>query len=123
MDDLLLDFGKLNIPKDEKVEPPKLKTEDFGKIFEMALCLTYSIPFDGKFKYHLPDAEFLIPWLSKLKVYVTISEHVAKKGNRYDFTLQDGKFLSAKTNKNGNKVCPQVIGQPSRKKFIKFFDR
>ena len=30
-------------------------------------------------------------------------------------------YLSAKTNKKGNKGCPQVIGQPSIKKFSEHF--
>ena len=30
--------------------------------------------------------------------------------------------LSAKTTKKDGKVCPQVIGQPSKKKFCEFFN-
>jgi len=121
MDEVLLDFAKLNVDNDKKVEP-QLKTEDFGKIFEMAICLLYSIPFDGKFKYSITDSESLIQRLLRLKDHVVVTRHIAKRGNRYDFLLDhDDKYLSAKTNKNGAKVCPQVIGQPSQKKFKEFF--
>jgi hypothetical protein len=49
--------------------------------------------------------------------------HSAKNGSQYDFTgADDGVIrLSAKTTKKDGKVCPQVIGQPSRKKFCDFF--
>jgi hypothetical protein len=30
-----------------------LKTEDTGKMFEMAICLAYGIPYDGKYKYDM----------------------------------------------------------------------
>ena len=36
-----------------------LQTEDLGKIFEMAICILYGIPFDGKYKYSMDKAEKL----------------------------------------------------------------
>ena len=36
-----------------------LKTEDLGKIFEMAICLLYEIPFDGKYKYSMEESNII----------------------------------------------------------------
>jgi hypothetical protein len=50
--------------------------------------------------------------------------HVAKGGNKYDFDVigVEGLHLSAKSSKKDGKVCPQVIGQPSKKKFCSYFN-
>lgn len=104
----------------------KLKTEDLGKEFEMALCLLYETPYQGNFKYSMEKAEKLKVKLENLKkVFPYKLLHTAKNGSRYDFTgeeLQEIK-LSAKTTKNKSsfKICPQVIGQPTKKKFCEHF--
>lgn len=100
----------------------KVKTEDTGKIFEMAICLALNIPYDGPFKYDIEEAQRL-----KTKLinggFVNLSPnmiHTAKKGARYDFTCVSdiSKHLSAKTTKKGGgKVAPQIIGQGQPKKF------
>ena len=114
------------ISKIKKVEEVSTKnelvTEDTGKIFEMAICLAYGIPYDGKYKYSMELAEKLKPRLSKLVDLFPKCTHTAKKGSRYDFTsigLNDEvKHLSAKSTKKGvGKVAPQVIGQAQPKKF------
>lgn len=102
----------------------KVLTEDLGKIFEMAICLLYEIEYNGKYKYELEEAIVLKDKLHKLKDEFPFKiKHVAKNGNKYDFTcIDDDKIcLNAKTTKKNAKVCPQVIGQPSRKKFCEFF--
>jgi hypothetical protein len=102
----------------------KVLTEDLGKIFEMALCLCYDIPYDGNYKYSLEEAHSLKNKLSNLKnVFPYNLKHCASRGNKYDFECIDNKniHLSAKTTKKDGKVCPQVIGQPSHKKFCEFF--
>lgn len=106
------------------VQAPKVLTEDLGKIFEMAICLLYDIEYDGKYKYSLEEAHSIKDKLHKLKdVFPVQLKHIAKNGNKYDFvSADDDKInLSAKTTKKDAKVCPQVIGQPSRKKFCEFF--
>lgn len=104
----------------------KLLTEDLGKEFEMAICLLYETPYDGKFKYSLQKAEQLKNKIIGLKeIYPHKLIHTAKGGAKYDFTCLDSPEikLSAKTTKNKGtfKVCPQVIGQPSKKKFCEHF--
>ena len=107
----------------EKSTKPKVITEDLGKIFEMAICLVYGIPFIGKYKYAMEEAQELKEKIKKLRdVFPVQLQHTAKSGNRYDFGNADKtKYLSAKTTKKDGKVSPQVIGQPSRKKFCAFF--
>jgi hypothetical protein len=43
--------------------------------------------------------------------------YTGRNGNSADFKDENKKTYSLKSNKNGNKVCPQNIGQISRKKF------
>ena len=103
----------------------KVLTEDLGKIFEMAICLYYEIDYDGHYKYSLQEAQILKNKLGNLKsVFPYAIKHCAKGGSKYDFECIDDPtiHLSAKTTKKDGKVCPQVIGQPSRKKFCEFFD-
>jgi hypothetical protein len=103
----------------------KVLTEDLGKMFEMAICLNYDSPYDGTYKYSLAEAQSLKNRLSNLKkVFNYNLRHCASRGSKYDFECVDDPsiHLSAKTSKNKiGKVCPQVLGQPSRKKFCEFF--
>lgn len=104
--------------------PKQIITEDLGKIFEMAICLLYEIEYDGKYKYSLEEANTIKERIYKLKnIFPYKIKHIAKNGNKYDFVSLDNEHinLSAKTTKKDAKVCPQVIGQPSKKKFCEFF--
>lgn len=112
------------IVEEEIKTQKKVLTEDLGKIFEMAICSLYEIEYDGKYKYSLEEATIIKDKLHKLKVVFPFKiKHIAKNGNKYDFvSIDDDKInLSAKTTKKDAKVCPQVIGQPSKKKFCDFF--
>jgi hypothetical protein len=90
-----------------------VQTENTGKIFEMAICKTYNIPYVGKYKYGMEEPEILKNKLISLKNHFPQCIHTAGKHNRYDFTSIDGiNHLSAKTSKLRNgKVAPQCIGQ------------
>ena len=97
-----------------------LKTEDTGKMFEMAICLLYGIPYNGKYKYNMEIPEQLKPRLSKLVDLFPMCKHTAKNGARYDYTAlsNESLHLSAKTSKRYvGKVAPQVVGQSRPKKF------
>ena len=107
-------------PKEDAIVEMTLKTEDTGKIFEMAICLAFNTPYDGKYKYGMEIAEKLKIRLSKLTDMFPPCRHTAKKGARYDFTCltDESKHLSAKSTKKGvGKVAPQVIGQSQPQKF------
>lgn len=104
--------------------PKKVITEDLGKQFEMAICLEYDTKYDGNYKYRMEEAYTIKERIYKLKeVFPYNIAHIAKNGNKYDFVSvgDDPIYLSAKTTKKDGKVCPQVIGQPSKKKFCEFF--
>ena len=97
-----------------------LKTEDTGKIFEMAICLALNIPFNGHYKYSIADAQHLQTRLGNLHLLLPPLLHTANKGARYDYTgtLDTNIHLSAKTTKKGGgKVAPQVLGQGQPTKF------
>lgn len=124
---ILVDDDIQNIENDNNklnIKPIKVITEDLGKIFEMAICLLYEIEYDGNFKYSLDEANLIKEKIHNLKsVFPYKIKHIAKNGNKYDFVCLDDEnvFLSAKTTKKDGKVCPQVIGQPSKKKFCEYF--
>jgi hypothetical protein len=108
------------IPSVKEDDSLVLQTEDTGKIFEMAICLAYGIPYDGKYKYDMEIPDKLKLRLSKLTEMFPMCIHTARKGSRYDYTCVDdnSKHLSAKSTKKGvGKVAPQVIGQSQPKKF------
>jgi hypothetical protein len=100
-------------------ERKTLQTEDTGKMFEMAICLAFDIPYDGKYKYGMEIPRNLQPRLAKLVELFPKCRHSAKRGARYDYTsLDETTHLSAKTVKKGSgKVAPQVIGQSQPQKF------
>ena len=118
-------ISELKIESDLNKLSKNVNTEDLGKIFEMAICLLYDIEYDGKYRYSMKEANIIKERLYKLKnVFPYKIKHIAKNGNKYDFvSIEDENIhLSAKTTKKYDKVCPQVIGQPSKKKFCEFFE-
>jgi hypothetical protein len=87
----------------------------------MAICLLYEVEYDGKYKYSLEEAKLIKDRIYKLnQVFPYKIKHIAKNGNKYDFvSIENNNInLSAKTTKKDGKVCPQVIGQPSKKSFV-----
>ncbi len=61
----------------------------------------------------------------KIKDYYPYLEYIGNSDNKYDFKYIDNneitKYVSLKTNFNGYKVCPQVIGQTTFKKYKSYF--
>ena len=115
--------------KEEPVEKPleKEPNEQLGKMFEMAICLLYDIPYDGGYKYtstaNKENTEKMKDRITKLLELFPMCKHSAKCGSPYDYTSIENPelHLSAKTTQKDGKICPQVIGQPSRKKFCEYF--
>jgi hypothetical protein len=102
-----------------------LRTEDTGKMLEMAICMVYDIPYQGKYKYDMVLPEALKPRLMRLTHLFPQCRHTAEKGSRYDYTCvsDNSLHLSAKSTKGKNgKVAPQVIGQASLKKFCEIME-
>lgn len=94
-------------------------TEDLGKITEKALCVLADTPFDGAFKYSATDVEKMVERLRPITDRITGFVHSGRRSNLHDFEGPEGKALSVKTVKNKGqwKVCPQILGQTTRKKF------
>lgn len=118
--------------------PQPIETEREGKLFEMALCRVWNTPYVGKFKYTDEDSETKIAKyvgrVHGILQYHPHMTHTAAKGSPYDFTQSiptvtnepnetnetNHKYLSVKTNKKGDKVCPQRFGQASNKKWCEY---
>jgi hypothetical protein len=107
------------------IDDISVATEDLGKIFEMAICILFDTPFEGKYKYSIEEANKLTTRIQPLLlVFPHKIKHTAKNGSQYDFTGIDNSEikLSAKTTKKDGKICPQIIGQPTKKKFCEYFN-
>jgi hypothetical protein len=98
-----------------------IRTEDTGKIFEMAICLAYHIPYDGIYKYGLEEPQKLVQRLTDgLCTKFPPCVHTARGGGLHDYTAVEKEFyLSAKTTKKGGKVAPQYVGQAQPAEFCK----
>jgi hypothetical protein len=96
--------------------------EEPGMWCEKILCDILNINFNSKRKYinqqNYPnklkkDLNTIKPFLQKLQ----ISEHLGNQNTFYDFKTTSGETVSIKTNINGNRACPQTIGQTTLQKF------
>ena len=112
-----------DVKSESKPEVKKMVlTEDTGKMLEMAICMAYNIPYDGKYKYGMDKPRQLVQRLQALLPNISRVRHTAKRGARYDFSSEeDGAWhLSAKSTKKGvGKVAPQVIGQSQPSAFCR----
>ena len=98
--------------------------ESVGKKFEKTLCEVYRIDYTENNKNEYGTLPEIKERLLKLKeIFPHKLRHTGPKVNEYDFIGVDDTSigLSAKTTMNGEKVCPQVIGQPSKKSFCEHF--
>lgn len=117
------EMEKFELKQMLKEDTKQLKTEDLGKIFEMGICIKKNIPYHGSFKYSLSKANDIASNLDSWN-YPYPLLHTAEGQGQYDFRGRDDDSvkLSAKTNKKGGKVSPQILGQPTKKTFCKHFE-
>lgn len=100
----------------------KLQTEDLGKTLEYAVCLQANTQFEGVFRYSVSHAEQLSLRLNPRSAFFQGLVHTGKQSHLYDFQSSDKtRHLSVKSCKSSWKVCPQVIGQTTQKKFRQAF--
>jgi hypothetical protein len=92
-------------------------TEDTGKMFEKAMCLSYGVNYDGKYKYGMSDPEKLSKRLKGVVELYPGYAHTAGKGSRYDFTNGSNHLSMKSVKKENGKVAPPVIGQAQPAKF------
>lgn len=100
--------------------------ETFGMTVEFMMCRIANIPTtikETRIAQRLVNDEFLNTLLRTLMAKIPqIQEHIGHENKAADFYLVNGKSLSVKTNQsNGKSVCPQNIGQTTRKKFYEHF--
>jgi hypothetical protein len=102
----------------------KLLTEDTGKILEYAFCKLLNTPFNGNFKYSVEKADAIANKMAPIKDAYVGYKHTGDRNNLYDFTKSDEEHISLKSvkHKNSWKVCPQIIGQTTKKKFCNKFN-
>ncbi len=109
----------------------KNHNECLGRTVEYFISKMY---FDGNidtiFKPELVNLKLIekdTELFEKLKTYYPYLTYTGNSDNKYDFKyidINDGektKYVSVKTNFNGKKVCPQVIGQTTFKKYKSYF--
>lgn len=109
----------------------KNHTERLGRTVEYYIATIYfNEGIDAIFKEELIDLRMVerdAPLFEKMKSHYPYLMYIGNKDNKYDFKYIDidqhseTKYVSVKTNFNGSKVCPQVIGQTTLKKFIDYF--
>jgi adenine-specific DNA-methyltransferase len=99
-------------------------TEQLGILVERTMCDIVDTPFNTKRNYDsLPQditediSTTIGPVLKKMKL-----KHVGNLNTKYDF-IDDTNTVSVKTIMNGNKICPQNIGQCSLKRLREHLNR
>ena len=112
------------LKKFDKLRFEKETNETFGIKVERSLCEIFCV----KYPKHIytrggPRDKKITKQLKKIfrrkKLYIT--NHIGTENKESDFIMFHKRSLSVKTNINGSKVCPQNIGQITKKKFDKVF--
>jgi hypothetical protein len=122
------------LPKSKPSKAPVL-TEDLGKTVEFAICQAIGTEFKGNFKYCMDRVKRLQERFSFLKPILDGYKYTGNESNLNDFEKEEIMdirseseavklyHLSVKTTKKKNdwKICPQLIGQPTRFTFCQKF--
>ncbi len=120
---------------DESIEEPakkKQKMENYviGTSVEYIICKIYNETnndFEKLFQKKHIDKDFVeenMTLFQKLKDYYQSLIYIGNVNNKFDFKINDSeeKYVSVKSNFNGKKVCPQIIGQTTLNKYKNYFD-
>jgi hypothetical protein len=105
----------------------KSTNETFGITCEKIICDIHQVLFPSEMKRRVVETRFTTQLKKNLEAVLKTNGLVVEKysGNtddKVDFILTNGKTLSVKTNLQSDKVCPQIIGQTTRKKFCSYFN-
>jgi hypothetical protein len=106
-----------------------MNNETEGNSFEVAICEIKNIPYNDKIKSNRYDQNIVNEMKEFLsdKYLPDVIEYIGNKTingkkSKIDFVDSNGKTYSAKSNKSKYpKICPQVIGQPTKKMFCEYF--
>lgn len=103
--------------------------ETIGMTVEKAICKCYGLK--NTIENHRINDSLLSKFTELFHEYkqtldnndIMIIEHVGKQNKHVDFILKDNSTMSVKTLKWKNgKLCPQIIGQPTYKKWDMYFN-
>ena len=104
------------------IKPRKDNNESFGITCELLLCELNNIPHNLENRKSTRQTDKLQHLLKQINL--PLKKWIGFKNNSIDFICYDNTSLSVKsTLSRNNKVCPQKIGQPTRKRFIKIFQK
>lgn len=104
-----------------QIVPSTKTTETFGMSCEVALCEMFNIPHSIiESRISKNDVKEIRSLLEKEGLGFRLLKHIGKQ-NKVDFVTTNNETVSVKTNTSGYKVCPQVIGQTTKKKICEFF--
>lgn len=115
-------------PKNSEItDKPKGTNETFGITCEKIICDINRVLFPEEMKNRVVETRFTSRLQKNLEQVfksnrITVQKYSGDSDDRVDFILTDGKTLSVKTNLQSDKICPQIIGQTTRKKFCNFFN-
>jgi hypothetical protein len=101
--------------------------ETFGITCEKIICDINHILFPDQLKKRVVETRFTDQLHKNLNHILKTNNLKIKKysgdiDDRVDFVLVNGQTMSVKTNLNSDKICPQMIGQTTRKKFCSYFN-
>ena len=100
----------------------QLTNETIGITAEKIICDIGNIPFKASNRTNKEIEEQLKPLI--IKIFTFLSKPIKYDSNgEIDFILENMMTLSVKTIKNSkySKVCPQLIGQTTKKRFLEYF--
>lgn len=103
-------------------------TEVVGITTERILCNIVGTPFCTKRQVQCEESSYvelqndISESIGKTLIQMGSWNHIGNLNNECDFKLTDGRTVSIKTNSQGDKICPQNIGQPSMATFNNFFN-
>lgn len=100
------------------IENKQMNNETIGQTAEYAMCAHFGIKTSiSESRISKQICDKILPQL-KLFDLPDVTESIGHKNTSVDFKCLDGKTLSVKTLKRDDgKICPQVIGQPTLKRW------
>ena len=100
------------------IENKQMNNETIGQTAEYAMCGHFGIKTSiSESRISKQICDKILPQL-KLFDLPDVTESIGHKNTSVDFKCLDGKTLSVKTLKRDDgKICPQVIGQPTLKRW------
>ena len=116
--------------KEENNKKQKIENYLIGSSVEYLICKIYNKfnnDYEKIFNKKNIDEIFVeenIKLFQKLKDYYKSLVYIGNSNHKFDFKVDSLEeiYISVKSNFNGKKVCPQVIGQTTLNKYKKYFD-